>query len=121
LLTHIENPILCLSKSNKCIILAQNNQAYFLDEKVGLNHHLTFKFDPSKFIINILIQELYVIVVYEQSVAIYNAATGDMLEEKGKLDKFRYKAAVPNFNGTDIYLVTNNNNQVKNVTLSEVY
>ena len=59
--------------------------------------------------------------MYENSVAIYNAATGDMLEEKGKLDKFRYKAAVTNFQGTDIYLITNNNNQVKNATLSEVY
>ena len=53
---------------------------------------------------------MYVIVVYETSVAIFNAATGDQLEEKGKIDKFKYKAAVPNYNGTDIYLITNNNN-----------
>jgi len=88
---------------------------------VGLKSQIMFKFDSDKYIVQILIQELYVIVVYDFSVAVYNAANGDLLEEKGKQDKFRYKAAVPNFNGTDIYLITNNSNQVKNATLSEVY
>jgi TFIIF-interacting CTD phosphatase-like protein len=53
--------------------------------------------------------EMYVIVVYENSVAIYNAATGHFLEEKGKLDKFKYKTACVNYNGNEIYLVTHNN------------
>jgi hypothetical protein len=58
----------------------------------------------------ILIQELYVIVVYENSVAIFNASNGDFLEEKGKQDKMKYKAACTNFSGTEVYLITNNNN-----------
>ena len=50
------------------------------------------------------------IVVYESSISIYNAATGDLLEEKGRQDKMKYKAACANFNGTEIYLVSNNQN-----------
>lgn len=38
--------------------------------------------------------EMYVIVVYETSIAIYNAATADFLEEKGKIDKFKYRAGI---------------------------
>jgi hypothetical protein len=49
-------------------------------------------------------------VVYESSVAIYNATTGDLLEEKGRQDKYKYRAATANFNGTDIYVMTNNPN-----------
>ena len=92
------------------MILAQNNQAYFFDEKVGFKQNLVFRFDPQRLIVSILIQESYVIVVYETSVAIYNAATGDMLEEKGRQDKMKYKCASANFSGTEIYLITNNNN-----------
>jgi hypothetical protein len=55
------------------LILSQNNQAYFLDEKQGLKTSPLFKFDPNRLIVNIVIQELYVIVVYETSVAIFNA------------------------------------------------
>lgn len=54
-------------------------------------------------------QEMYIIVIYETSVVVFNATTGDFLEEKGKVDKFKYKAAVVNYNGSDIYLVTHNN------------
>lgn len=72
--------------------------------------------------------EIYVICVYETSVAIFNSSTGDFLEEKGRLEKtFKYKMGVGkiwnktnnlivNFNGNDIYLVTHNNNQAKNTT-----
>lgn len=30
---------------------------------------------------------MFAIVVYEQSIAIYNAQTGDLLEEKGKFEQ----------------------------------
>lgn len=53
---------------------------------------------------------MYVICVYETSVAIYNAATADFLEEKGKIDKFKYKAGIVNSKGNDVYLFTHNNN-----------
>ena len=36
-------------------MLAQNNQAYFFDDKQGLKTQLVFKFDPNKLIITILI------------------------------------------------------------------
>lgn len=65
--------------------------------------------------------EMYIIVVYETSIAIYNASTADFLEEKGKIDKFKYKAGVVNYNGTDIYLFTHNNSQAKNTVQSEVF
>ena len=53
--------------------------------------------------------DMHVVIVYETSVVIYNAATGDFLEEKGRVDKFKYKAAVVNSNGSEIYLATHNN------------
>lgn len=65
--------------------------------------------------------EVYIIVVYETSVEIYNSATTDLLEEKGRIDKFKYKAAIVNYTGSDIYLFTHNNNQAKNTVQSEVF
>ena len=59
--------------------------------------------------------EMYVIVVYETSVTIYNSATGDFLEEKGRQEKFKYRTAVVNYNGSDIYLITHNNQTGKNI------
>jgi len=65
---------------------------------------------------------MYVIVVYENSIVIYNAATGDFLEEKGRLDqKLKYKNAVVNFAGNEIYAFTHHTSGGKNVALSEVY
>ena len=64
---------------------------------------------------------MYLIVVYETSICIYNAATGDFLEEKGKLDKFKYKAACMNNNGNEMYLVSHNNNTGKNITQCELF
>ena len=65
---------------------------------------------------------MYVIIVYESSVAIYNAATGDFLEEKGKLDKqMKYKSAIVNFAGSELYLYSLNSSSSKNIVQSEVY
>jgi hypothetical protein len=50
-----ESPMLCVSRSNKCMILAAENKAYFLDEKTGLKTQLTFRFDPVRLIVTILI------------------------------------------------------------------
>jgi len=57
---------------------------------------------------------MYVIVVYETSVCIYNASNGDFLEERGKLDKFKYKAAAVNIEGTEVYLAANNIKEARN-------
>jgi len=103
----IANPIMALSRS-KCLVLSQNNEAYFLDEN-GLKKHIVFKLDPQRHIVSLQMHEMYVIVIYETSVAIFNSTTGDFLEERGKLDKFKYKTAVVNYNGNEIYLVTHSN------------
>lgn len=44
-------------------------------------------------IVQILMHEIYVIVVFEASIAIFNAQSGIFLEERGVLDRFKYKAA----------------------------
>ena len=67
-------------------------------------------------------QEMYVIIIYESSVAIYNSATGDFLEEKGKLDKqFKYKSSVVNYAGNDVYLYAHHTSSGKNIVQSEVF
>ena len=65
--------------------------------------------------------ENYVVVVYENSICVFNSNTGDFLEEKGRLDKFKYKNAVVNYNGSDIYLFTKNNNEIKNSVKSDIH
>ena len=67
-------------------------------------------------------QDMYVVVVYENSTVVYNAATGDKLEERGQLDKqFKYRQACVNFKGNDLYLVAQNNSSGKNMVLSEIH
>jgi hypothetical protein len=67
-------------------------------------------------------QEMYVIVIYETAVAVYNATTGDFLEEKSKLDKqFKFKNACVNYAGHEVYLVAQNNSSGKNIVQSEVF
>jgi len=61
-------------------------------------------------------QEMYVIVVYENSAAVYNAATGDKLEERVQPDKqFKFRQASVNFKGNDIYMIAQNNSSGKNI------
>ena len=67
-------------------------------------------------------QEMYVIVVYESAVAIFNATTGDFLEEKSKVEKqFKLKQAGVNYAGTEVYVVAQNNSSGKNIVQSEVF
>lgn len=54
--------------------------------------------------------EIYVIVVYEMVVCIFNSQTGEMLEEQGLLDKFKYRHATLNYSTGNILLVAHNNN-----------
>ena len=56
-------------------------------DETGMKKQIIFRIDAAKQIVTVVMQEMYVIIVYESSVAIFNAATGDFLEEKGKLDK----------------------------------
>ena len=85
LLTDQLEPLMILSKT-KCLIMLSTSEAIFLDES-GPKKQISFKLDPSKNIATILVQEMYVIVIYETTIALYNAATGDFLEEKNKIEK----------------------------------
>ena len=104
-----------LSKTS-CLILTSNSEAMYLDEIAGPRKQIIFKLDPTKVIVNIVMQEMYVIIVYESSVAVYNSTKGDFLEEKAKLDKsLKYKFASANFAGTELYLVAQNSSSGKNI------
>lgn len=59
--------------------------------------------------------EIYVIVVYETTVAIFNSQTGDFLEEQGVLDRFKYRAACLNHQTGDIYLLAHNTSKAANI------
>ena len=99
-------PIMTVSKT-KCLILDSPSTAGYFDDSAGLNKNIVFRIDPSKVVSTIVLQENYVIVVYEGSVAVFNASTGDKLEERVTCDKsFKFKAACVNFKGNEVYMVT---------------
>jgi hypothetical protein len=54
----------------------------YFDETQGTKKQTAFRVDPSRVIQAIVMQEMYVIVVYENSVAVYNSNSGDKLEER---------------------------------------
>jgi hypothetical protein len=99
-------PVMTVSKT-KCLILDTPSTAVYFDEGAGINKNIVFRIDPVKVLSTISLQENYVIVVYENSVAVFNASTGDKLEEKIVCDKsFKFKASCINFKGSEVYLVT---------------
>jgi len=114
-----ETPLLTVSKS-KCLILNERNTGYYLTDN-GISDKIRFRFDENKTIVSLLLVDMYVIVVYETSVCIFNASNGDFLEERGKLDKFKYKAAAVNIAGTEVYLAAHNIKEARNTVQSEVY
>jgi|TARA_B110000285_G_C14932755_1_gene518122 hypothetical protein len=65
--------------------------------------------------------EIYVIVVFETAIAIFNAQSGDFLEERGLLEKFKYKCASLNHKTGDIILVAHNNSTNKNAINTIIY
>jgi hypothetical protein len=118
----LDAPIMSMSKT-KCLILESNNQAIYFDETQGIKKQISFRVDPSRTIQMILMQEMYVIVIYENSAAVYNATTGDKLEERVYPDKqFKFKpSACVNFKGNEVYMIAQNNSSGKNVVQSEVH
>jgi len=74
-----------------------------MDTMSGMKKHIVFKFerfitnhqDKGK-IVQILMHEIYVIVIFESAVAIFNSQSGDFLEEQGLLDRFKYRGACLN-------------------------
>ena len=73
-------PQICLAKG-KSLVLNNGNCGYFMDTHTGMKKAIVFKFEkyPSTFhgdkgqIIQILMHEIYVIVVFEVSIAIFNS------------------------------------------------
>jgi hypothetical protein len=74
-------PIMTISKT-RCLILESNAQAIYFDDAQGTKKQTTFRVDPTRVIQAIVMQEMYVIVVYENTVAVYNSNSGDKLEER---------------------------------------
>lgn len=73
----------------------------------------------------------YVIAVFENNVAIYNANTGDLLQQDANLDgkhvgmKFKYRNAATKITmndtaGSDVYLLSYNQAEKKGTIQSEV-
>lgn len=117
----LDFPIMQLSKT-KCLILESNQQAIYFDETQGIKKQTSFRLDPTKTISNIVMQEMYVVVIYESSIAIYNSQTGDKLEERVTCDKqFKFRLSCINTNSTEVYVVTHNNSSGKNIIQSEVH
>ena len=65
--------------------------------------------------------EIYVIVVFETVIAIFNSTNGQFLEERGHLDRFKYKCACLNHQTGDVYLVALNNSTAKNIINTKIY
>lgn len=65
--------------------------------------------------------EIYVIVVFETTIAIFNSQTGGFLEEQGILDKFKYKGASLNTEVGDVVLISHNNSTAKNSINTKMY
>jgi hypothetical protein len=68
-----------------------------------------------------IMHEIYVIVIFETTIAIFNSQTGGFLEERGSLDKFRYKGASLNSETGDIVLIAHNNSTAKNSINTKMY
>lgn len=107
-------PMLSVFK-DKCLVVSQaNKRVQFLQpavnarrpaddkEQVGiLKQYPVFNLDASRFLNQILlIDEEYVVAVYDTQITIFNAQTGDVLEHLGQKvvnnTKFRFKCAASN-------------------------
>ena len=65
--------------------------------------------------------EIYVIVVFETTIAIFNSQTGDFLEEQGQIDRFKYKQACLNHHTGDAMIMSHNNSKASNIIQTIVY
>ena len=65
--------------------------------------------------------EIYVIIIFETTIAIFNSQTGGFLEEQGNLDKFKYKGASLKGETGDLILIAHNNSTAKNSINTKMY
>lgn len=100
----------------------------------GLQQHPQFNLDMCKPLVNILlIENQYVIAVSETNVTIFNAASGDILQQDANLEnkhagmKFKYKNAAiktqtnDNASISDVYLLSCNTVEKKATLQSEIF
>lgn len=110
-----------LSKG-KFLVINENNHGFFIDLANGQKKLIVFRFEkyPSKQlekgkIVQMLMHEIYVIVVFETAVAIFNAQTGDFLEEHVITDRLKYRAACLNHQTGDTMLLAYNTSKASNI------
>lgn len=65
--------------------------------------------------------EIYVIVVFETAVAIFNAQTGDFLEEHVITDRLKYRAGCLNHQTGDIMLLAYNTSKASNIIQTTIF
>lgn len=65
---------MAVSAKGKCLIsLPKSGEAVFFDPERGLQRKPVICLDPQKQVVGLALQEMFAIVLYEQSVAIFNA------------------------------------------------
>jgi hypothetical protein len=75
----------------------------------------------------ILVESDYVVAVYDTMVTIYNATTGDLLQDLAKIDKgnqpqkFRFRYASVNIENKQITIAAHNLKKSDKETQSEIY
>ena len=120
---------------DKCLVVLNGGKKgqFIGNEQEKLQVSPQFNFDTGKPLVNVfLIENQYVVAVYETNVQIYNAATGDLLQQDCNLDgknvsaKFKYRNAAIKVqtNDTsisDIYLLSYNLTEKKGTVQSEIY
>lgn len=124
--------------NNKClVVLNQGKKAQFINPDVNgaLQQAPQFVFEPGKTLVNVtLVENQYVVAVFETHVAVYNATTGDLLQTDANLEgrkdtamKFKYKSAavkVQTNNAdsiSDVYVLSYNLVEKKQTIQSEIY
>lgn len=86
---HLDTPMMTVFKDKCLVVLNQGKKAQFIsnDADGKLQDKPQFNLDNGKQLVNILLVEnQYVIAVFDTQVHIYNATNGDLLQEDGKLD-----------------------------------
>ena len=78
-------PGICTMKG-MTVVLGSNNLGYYVDDNGTVKKNLQIDFEQST-IVRLGVQSIYLIALCEYSVQIYNAATGEFLQERGVLDK----------------------------------
>jgi hypothetical protein len=120
---------------DKCLVMSKSQKkAKFLiegkdptgkedDRNIGyMDNKLIFKIDQNRTCVTmLLVENQYVILVYENAVTIMNAKNGDALQDLDKFDqmnqgmKFKFKYATVNIENKNVFLVSHNEKSKDNL------